>query len=178
MILSDRELRARLEDGSIGIDPLDDLEAQLQPASFDLRLGRTFRRLSERGDSGIELMAPCAELVLRPGDFALGTTYERVRVPPELAARVEGRSSFGRLGLLVHATAGFIDPGFEGEITLELANLGPRPVYLRPGSRVCQIVFHTMTSAAQRPYGPARGSKYSGQTGPTPSRLGEEEREV
>lgn len=93
MILSDRELRARLEDGSIGIEPLEDLEAQLQPASFDLRLDRTFRRLSERGDSGLQQMAAGAELVLRPGDFALSTTYERVRVPPELAARVEGAAA-------------------------------------------------------------------------------------
>lgn len=172
MILSDRDLRQRLCDRSIVVEPLADLELQLQPASIDLRLGSQFRR-AVAGE--VEEVNEGADFVLGPGEFALGTTLERVRVPPNLVARVEGRSSIGRLAILVHATAGFIDPGFEGEITLELANLGPTPASLRVGSRICQIVFHVLTSPAERPYGPARGSKYSGQTGPTPSRLAEDD---
>lgn len=173
MILSDRDLRRRLSDGSIVVDPLADLELQLQPASIDLRLGSQFRRaVMLTGE--VEEVTQGADFLLRPGEFALGTTLERVRVPHDLVARVEGRSSIGRLAILVHATAGFIDPGFEGEITLELANLGLAPVPLRVGSRICQIVFHLRTSAVERPYGPARGSKYAGQKGPTSSRLAED----
>src|SRR5690606_10251661 len=112
-----------------------------------------------------------AAFTLHPGEFALGSTVERVRVPPDLVARVEGRSSIGRIAVVVHATAGFIDPGFDGEITLELSNLGRCAVKLYPGMRISQVVFHTMTSPAERPYGPSRGSKYQGQTGPVASRL-------
>jgi dCTP deaminase len=120
-----------------------------------------------------EIVIPEGEaFVLQPGEFALGSTYERVRVPDDLVARVEGRSSIGRIAVIVHATAGFIDPGFDGEITLELSNLGRCAVKLYPGMRISQVVFHTMTSAAERPYGPARGSKYQGQRGPIASRLG------
>lgn len=169
MILSDRDLRQRLRDRSIVVEPLADLELQLQPASIDLRLGRQFRRAVRAPE--VEELSEGDDFVLGPGEFALGTTLERVHVPPDLVARVEGRSSIGRLAILVHATAGFIDPGFEGEITLELSNLGPAPASLRVGSRICQIVFHVLTSPVERPYGPARGSKYSVQTGPTPSRL-------
>nr|WP_269744692.1 dCTP deaminase [Plesiocystis pacifica] len=106
--------------------------------------------------------------------FALGTTLERVRVPADLVARVEGRSSIGRLAVVVHATAGFIDPGFEGQITLELSNLGRCAVKLYPGMRISQIVFHEMKSPAERPYGAARGSKYQGQEGPVASRIGKD----
>ena len=173
MILSDRELRHRLRDRSIVVEPLADLELQLQPASIDLRLGRQFRRVV-RASEEVEELPEGDDFILGPGEFALGTTLERVSVPTDLVARVEGRSSIGRLAILVHATAGFIDPGFEGEITLELANLGPTPASLRVGSRVCQIVFHVLTSPVERPYGPARGSKYSDQRGPTPSRLPED----
>lgn len=168
MILSDRDLRARLATGSIAIEPLADLDVQLQPASVDLRLGDSFlvgEALSRHR------LAPGERFVLAPGEFALGTTIERVTVPDDLVARVEGRSSIGRLAVIVHATAGFIDPGFRGEITLELANLGARPAVLDPGMRICQIVFQLLTSPAERPYGPRRGSKYSGQRGPTPSLL-------
>lgn len=173
MILSDRDLRHRLRDRSIVVEPLAALELQLQPASIDLRLGRQFRR-AVRVSEGVEELSEGDDFVLGPGEFALGTTLERVHVPPDLVARVEGRSSMGRLAILVHATAGFIDPGFEGEITLELSNLGPTPAPLRVGSRICQIVFHMLTSPVECPYGPARRSKYSGQTGPTPSRLEED----
>jgi len=169
--LSDRELRRRLAERSIRVEPLQDLELQLQPASIDLRLGYSFRRASSPASDKAETLGDGAEFLLGPGEFALGSMIERVRVPHDLVARVEGRSSIGRLAIIVHATAGFIDPGFDGEITLELANLGPMRTALRPGSLICQIVFHMLSSPAERPYGPARGSKYSGQTGPTPSRL-------
>ena len=186
MILSDRDLRQRLADGSIGIEPLDQPELQIQPASIDLRLDTTFvvYRLPQvacidpRDPHSVEettervVTTPETGFVLQAGAFALGSTYERVRVPADLVARVEGRSSIGRLAVVVHATAGFIDPGFEGQITLELANLGRVPVRLYPGMRISQIVFHTMTSPAERPYGAERGSKYQGQQGPIASRIG------
>jgi dCTP deaminase len=109
--------------------------------------------------------------ILHPGEFALGTTEERVRMPADLVGVVDGRSSIGRLAVVVHATAGFIDPGFEGQITLELSNIGSIPVKLYPGMRIAQIVLHVMSSPAERPYGEARGSQYSNQTGPQPSRI-------
>jgi dCTP deaminase len=185
MILSDRDLKASIASGEIGIDPLDDPELQIQPASIDLRLGSKFvvYRLphvpcidsrdpaSVSGYTEEYNIAEGEAFVLQPGEFALGSTYERVRVPDHLVARVEGRSSIGRIAIVVHATAGFIDPGFEGEITLELSNLGRCAVKLYPGMRISQVVFHTMTSPAERPYGPARGSKYQGQSGPVASRL-------
>lgn len=185
MILSDRDLRARIESGDIGIDPLDDPELQIQPASVDLRLARSFvvyqlphvPCIDARDPSsvtGYTQQIDIAEgeaFVLHPGEFALGSTVERIRVPNDLVARVEGRSSIGRLAIVVHATAGFVDPGFEGEITLELANLGRCGVKLYPGMRISQMVFHTMTSPAERPYGAARGSKYQGQVGPIASRI-------
>lgn len=185
MILSDRDLRARLRDQSIGVDPLEDPDLQIQPASIDLRLGNTFVAyklphvpcIDPRDPKSVSgytetFHIPNGEaFVLHPGEFALGSTIERVRVPPDLVARVEGRSSIGRLAIVVHATAGFIDPGFEGEITLELSNLGRCAVKLYPGMRISQVVFHTMTSPAERPYGPARGSKYQGQGGPVASRI-------
>jgi dCTP deaminase len=185
MILSDREIRSRLEQGDLVIDPLDDPELQVQPASVDLRLDKRFivYRLPhvpvidprapetlESYMSGVEI-ADGEPFVLHPGEFVLGSTIERVRIPNDLVARVEGRSSFGRLAVVVHATAGFIDPGFEGQITLELSNLGRCAVLLYPGSRISQIVFHTMTSPSERPYGKSRGSKYQGQMGPVMSRV-------
>lgn len=186
MILSDRDLQSRLETGDIIVDPIDDPELQIQPASIDLRLDSEFvvyrlphvPCLDARDPDSIEAytskirMAEGEPFVLHPGEFALGSTYERVKVPADLVARVEGRSSIGRLAVVVHATAGFIDPGFEGQITLELSNLGGCAVKLYPGMRISQIVFHTMSSAAARPYGPARGSKYQGQRGPIASRIG------
>jgi len=185
MILSDRDLRARIEQGSIGISPLDDPELQIQPASVDLRLASSFvvyqlphvPCIDARDPASVSEYVQRIDIeegegfVLQPGEFALGATLERVRVPSDLVARVEGRSSIGRIAIVVHATAGFIDPGFDGEITLELSNLGRCAVKLYPGMRISQVVFHTMTSPAERPYGIERGSKYQGQTGPVPSRL-------
>lgn len=185
MILSDRDLEARLAKGDLVVDPLDDPKVQIQPASIDLRLGNVFvvyktthvpfidpqdpetvQKYTERvtvkkGDS----------FILHPGEFALGSTIERVAIPTDLVARVEGRSSIGRLAVVVHATAGFIDPGFAGQITLELSNLGRVPVKLWPGMRISQIVLHTLTSPARRPYGKERGSKYQEQEGPVTSRI-------
>ncbi|HVL48162.1 MAG TPA: dCTP deaminase [Candidatus Thermoplasmatota archaeon] len=184
MILSDRDLKARLAAGDLVVDPLDDPDLQIQPASIDLRLGNdflTFRPphvayIDPRTKSAEDITEPLhvadgGQFILQPGEFALGTTYERVRVPADLVARVEGRSSLGRLAVVVHATAGFIDPGFEGHITLELSNLGRIAVALAPKMRVAQVVLHALSSPAERPYGEARGSKYQGQRGPVASRI-------
>lgn len=185
MILSDRDLKARLAAGDLVVKPFENPEIQIQPASIDLRLDNhfiTYRlpHVPVLDPNDNELLANITEthevkdgdaFILHPGEFALGSTVEWVRIPHDLVARVEGRSSIGRLAIVVHATAGFIDPGFEGQITLELSNLGRVPVKLYPGMRISQIVLHTMTSAAERPYGPARGSKYFGQQGPVTSRI-------
>jgi dCTP deaminase len=112
------------------------------------------------------------EFILHPGDFVLGTTTERVEIPPDLIAHVQGRSSLGRLAVVVHATAGIVDPGYEGQITLELSNLGTAPVALSPGMRVSQLIFTELSSPAERPYGSDRDSKYQGQSGPQASRIG------
>ncbi len=168
------------------VDPLLDAEVQIQPASIDLRLAATFivYRLPDqacidpRDDESVSRytqevrIAEGSSFVLHPGEFALGSTIERVAVPPDLVARVDGRSSIGRLAVVVHATAGFIDPGFDGRITLELSNLGRVAVKLYPGMRISQVIFHQLSSEAERPYGPARGSKYAGQTGAETSRIG------
>jgi dCTP deaminase len=185
MILSDRDIRARLAAGDLEIGPLSDEKLQVQPASVDLRLGREFlvyhaariSCLDPRDPSSIAaamdrvLVEGDAAFVLHPGEFALGTTEERVKVPDDLVGVVDGRSSIGRLAVVVHATAGFIDPGFKGQITLELSNIGSIPVKLYPGMRVAQIVLHQLSSPAERPYGAARGSQYDNQTGPQPSRI-------
>lgn len=185
MILSDRDILARLRQGDLVVDPLDDPDVQVQPASIDLRLGDeflVFRHphipfIDTRG-ANVEdytekiVIAPGSAFMLHPGEFVLGTTYERVRVPHDLVAKVEGRSSLGRLAVVVHATAGFVDPGFDGHITLELSNLGRVPVALHPRMRVSQIALHRMSGPADRPYGhPSRGSKYQGQRGPVSSRI-------
>jgi dCTP deaminase len=183
VILSDRDLRERLARGDLAVEPLEDAELQIQPASIDLRLDRTFvafrasrlpcldpRAMPTDATERIEV-ADGEAFVLHPGDFVLGSTIERVKIPADLVARVEGRSSLGRLAIVVHATAGFIDPGFEGQITLELSNLGRTAVKLYPGMRISQIVLHEMKSPAERPYGSGRGSKYQGQSGPVASRI-------
>jgi len=183
VILSDRDLRERLAQGDLVVAPLADPDLQIQPASIDLRLDSSFvvfcasrlacidpRDIPPDATERIEVTAG-EPFVLHPGDFVLANTIERVRIPSDLVARVEGRSSLGRLAIVVHATAGFIDPGFEGQITLELSNLGRTAVKLYPGMRISQIVLQEMKSAAERPYGHARGSKYQGQTGPVVSRI-------
>jgi dCTP deaminase len=186
MILSDRDILARLEEGDLVVDPIDDLDTQIQPASIDLRLGEAFlefqrtniscihpNREEEVGDYVRETrVEEGGEFILHPGDFVLGTTKERVEIPADLIAHVQGRSSLGRLAVVIHATAGVVDPGYEGQITLELSNLGTAPVALSPGMRVSQLIFTELSSAAERPYGAERGSKYQGQSGPQASRLG------
>ena len=186
MILSDTDLLSRLRDGDLVVEPLDDIDLQVQPASIDVRLGREFLEFQRANIPCIHpnseaevdeyvtetVVEEGDEFILHPGDFVLGTTKERVEVPPDLVAQVEGRSSLGRLAVVVHATAGFIDPGFRGKITLELSNLGTAPVALTPGMRISQLVFTEMKSPSTRPYGAERGSKYQDQAGPQASRIG------
>ncbi|KAB1197106.1 MULTISPECIES: dCTP deaminase [Haloferax] len=186
MILSDADILARLERGDLVVDPIDDIDMQVQPASVDLRLGTEFLEFQRTNISCIhpnredEVTKYVREthvdegddFILHPGDFVLGTTKERVEIPPDLLATVEGRSSLGRLAVVIHATAGIVDPGYEGQITLELSNLGTAPVALQPGMRISQLVFTEMKSPAERPYGAERGSKYQGQRGPQASRIG------
>jgi len=185
-ILSDADIKKYLKEGKITIDPLEDIERQVQPSSVDLRIGSEFKGFkiikkpfidpkdSEDLDSYMDSMhiEDGESFIIHPNEFALATTYETVKVPDDLVARVEGRSSMGRLGITMHVTAGYIDPGFEGKITLEISNIGKMPVALYPGQRACQIVFETMTSPAEKPYGhPERDSKYMGQTRPESSRI-------
>jgi dCTP deaminase len=185
MILSDRDIKERIARGDLVIGPLSDEALQIQPASVDLRLGHEFLVYHAARVSCLDPREPDSiaaamdsvlvegdrAFILHPGEFALGTTEERVRMPVDLVGMVDGRSSIGRLAVVVHATAGFIDPGFEGQITLELSNIGAIPVKLYPGMRIAQIVLHQMTSPADHPYGLARGSNYNNQIGPQPSRI-------
>ncbi|MBF4468282.1 MAG: dCTP deaminase [Methanobrevibacter arboriphilus] len=185
-ILSDKDIKEYLKEGKISIDPLEDFEKQIQPSSVDLRIGNEFKGFKiikkpfidpkdpEDLDSYMDSMhiKEGESFIIHPNEFALATTYETVKIPDNLVARVEGRSSMGRLGITMHVTAGYIDPGFEGKITLEISNIGKMPVALYPGQRACQIVFETMTSSAEKPYGhPERDSKYMGQTRPESSRI-------
>ncbi|QLG28756.1 dCTP deaminase [Halorarum halophilum] len=188
MILADTDILARLRDGDLVVDPLDDVDTQVQPASVDLRLGPEFlefRRTNipcihpnderEVDEYVTETHVPEGDdFILHPGDFVLGTTKETVEIPDDLVAHVEGRSSLGRLAIVVHATAGLCDPGYRGQITLELSNLGNAPVALSPGMRVSQLTFTELKSPADRPYGSERGSKYQGQSGPQASRIGDD----
>ncbi|HEY1969505.1 MAG TPA: dCTP deaminase [Pseudonocardia sp.] len=181
MLLSDRDLRKELDSGRLVLDPWE--PAMLQPSSIDVRLDRHFRVFQnsrythidprERQD---ELTTPVEALddepfVLHPGEFVLGSTFELVGLPDDLAGRLEGKSSLGRLGLLTHSTAGFIDPGFSGHITLELSNVANLPITLWPGMKIGQLCLFRLSSPAENPYGSARaGSRYQDQRGPTPSR--------
>ena len=181
MLLSDRDLRAELAAGRLGIDPFDD--ALVQPSSVDVRLDSLFRVFNntrythidpaQRQDDLTSLVEPedGEPFVLHPGEFVLGSTLEVVSIPDDLAARLEGKSSLGRLGLLIHSTAGFIDPGFDGHVTLELSNVANLPITIYPGMKIGQLSFVQMSEPAETPYGSgALGSKYQGQRGPTPSR--------
>ena len=181
MLLSDRDLRAELGAGRLCVDPYE--EAMLQPSSIDVRLDRFFRVFDNTRYTHIDPSVRQDELtslveangdepfVLHPGEFVLGSTFERVALPDDLAGRLEGKSSLGRLGLLTHSTAGFIDPGFTGHITLELSNVANLPITLWPGMKIGQLCLFRLSSPAEHPYGSARaGSRYQGQRGPTPSR--------
>jgi dCTP deaminase len=180
-VLSDGSIRKLIADGRVTIDPWDD--AMVQPASVDLRLGPSFRVFHNFRVESIDLaepptnltehvrIAPDEAFVIHPGEFVLGRTEERVALPDDLVARIEGKSSLGRLGLIVHATAGFVDPGFEGTLTLEITNLTRVPIKLWAGKPIAQLSFMTLDAPAQRPYGhPELGSHYHGQVDATESR--------
>jgi len=181
VLLSDQHLSKELESGRLGIEPYD--PEMLQPSSIDVRLDRFFRVFDnsrythidpqQQQDELTTLVEPVDDepFVLHPGEFVLGSTFEKVSLPDDLAGRLEGKSSLGRLGLLTHSTAGFIDPGFSGHITLELSNVANLPITLWPGMKIGQLCLFQLTSAAENPYGSAKaGSRYQGQRGPTPSR--------
>ena len=181
MLLSDRDILIEIEQGRIALDPYE--AAMIQPSSIDFRLDRYFRVFenhryphidpaADQSDLTREVVAEGEEpFILHPGEFALGSIYEVVTLPDDVAARVEGKSSLGRLGLLTHATAGFIDPGFSGHVTLELSNVATLPIKLWPGMKIGQLCFFRLSSPAEHPYGSAvHGSHYQGQRGPTPSR--------
>ena len=181
MLLSDRDIAKLCASGEIEIDPYD--PQMIQPASIDVRLDRYFRLFDNHKYSVIDPALPqddlthlvdvgqSAPFVLHPGEFVLGSTLERVRLAENLAARLEGKSSLGRLGLLTHSTAGFIDPGFNGHVTLELSNTATMPILLYPGMKIGQLCFFQLSSSAEKPYGSReRGSRYQGQRGPTASR--------
>jgi dCTP deaminase len=181
MVLSDRTIRRLLEEGQIGIDPYD--EELLQPSSVDVRVDRFFRVFHNARYPYIDVKQPMEDLtelveveedepfILHPGEFVLGSTLERITLPDDLVARLEGKSSLGRLGLLIHSTAGFIDPGWDGHVTLELSNVANLPITIYYGMKIGQLSFVQLSEPAERPYGTGvLGSKYQGQEGPTPSR--------
>ncbi len=180
MILSDRTIREELAAGRIEIDPLD--ESCIQPSSVDLHIDGLFRVFRNHTMTHIDVKQDLSELtelveigddeafILHPGEFVLGSTSERVKLPNDLVARLEGKSSLGRLGLLIHSTAGFVDAGWDGQLTLELSNVANLPITLYPGMKIGQISFLRMSTEADNPYGSsAVGSKYQGQRGPIPS---------
>ena len=184
MILSDRSLREEIAAGRIVIDPFDD--SCVQPSSIDLRLDHRFLVFRNHTMGHIDVRTDLSALteqvevsdddpfILHPGEFVLGSTSERVAVPDDLVARLEGKSSLGRLGLLIHSTAGYVDAGWDGQLTLELSNVASLPITLYSGMKVGQISFMRMTTPADRPYGSSElGSKYRGQDGPRPSRYWE-----
>ncbi len=181
MILSDRSIKEQIENGRIVIEPFD--PALVQPASIDVRLDSKFLVFRNTKRAYIDVKEPAEDLMelievgpnepmfLHPREFILGSTLERIQMPDDIVARLEGRSSLGRLGVVIHSTAGFVDPSFHGHVTLEISNLANLPIALYPGMRIGQLSFLAMTTPADRPYGPGRGSKYSGQHLPTASRL-------
>jgi dCTP deaminase len=181
MLLSDRDIRAEVDAGRVVLDPYD--AAMVQPSSVDVRLDRFFRVFENHRYPHIDPSSEQPDLtrlvettgeepfVLHPGEFVLASTFEVVTLPDDVAARLEGKSSLGRLGLLTHSTAGFIDPGFSGHVTLELSNVATLPIMLWPGMKIGQLCFFRLSSPSEHPYGSARyGSRYQGQRGPTPSR--------
>ncbi len=187
MILSDRDIKAKIAAGELQVtSPLEDHMHNIHASSMDLRLGKFFKVYEHtkaavldpiKTDSFkditklIEITEPGEPFIVHPGDFVLGVTIEKIKLPDDMVARVEGRSSLGRLGIIVHSTAGFIDAGFEGTITLEITNINRVPVALYPGMRVCQLAFEEMSSPAEVPYNMKKSAKYQGQELPEESRL-------
>jgi len=184
MILSDRTIREQIAAGRIVIDPFD--AACVQPSSVDLHVDRQFRVFRNNRYGHIDVKQEMAELtelvevapeepfMLHPGEFVLGSTLERVVVPDDLVASLEGKSTLGRLGLLIHSTAGYVDPGWDGYLTLELSNVPNLPITIYPGMKIGQISFFQLTTAAETPYGSKGRNKYQGQRGPTASRFFED----
>ncbi len=181
MLLSDRDIRAEVDAGRVGVEPFD--AAMVQPSSVDVRLDRFFRVFENHRYPHIDPSVEQPDLtrmveansdepfILHPGEFALASTYEVITLPDDVAGRLEGKSSLGRLGLLTHSTAGFIDPGFSGHVTLELSNVATLPIKLWPGMKIGQLCLFRLSSPAEHPYGSqVYGSRYQGQRGPTPSR--------
>ena len=181
MLLSDRDIKAVIDSGRVRLEPYD--EAMVQPSSIDVRLDKYFRLFDNHKYPFIDPAEDQPDLtrlievehdepfVLHPGEFVLGSTFEVVTLPDDVAARLEGKSSLGRLGLLTHSTAGFVDPGFSGHVTLELSNVATLPIKLWPGMKVGQLCFFGLSSPTENPYGSAKhGSRYQGQRGPTASR--------
>jgi dCTP deaminase len=181
MLLSDRDIRAEIAAGRVAVEPF--AESMVQPSSVDVRLDRFFRVFENHKYSVIDpsieqseltrevVVEPSEHFILHPGEFVLASTYEIITLPDDIAGRLEGKSSLGRLGLLTHSTAGFIDPGFSGHITLELSNVANLPVKLFPGMKIGQLCLIKLSSPAEHPYGSAvYASRYQGQRGPTASR--------
>ncbi len=182
MVLSDRTIRAEIEAGRIEIDPYD--ASMIQPSSIDVRVDRKFRVFHNARHPFIDVRKPMEDLtelvvaegdrpfILHPGEFVLGQTLERVTLPDDLVARLEGKSSLGRLGLLIHSTAGFVDSGFSGNLTLELSNVANLPITIYHGMPIGQMSFMRMDGPVETPYGSREtSSKYQGQAEPTPSRF-------
>ena len=188
MVLSDRDIKKALKSGRIGIVPSPDLKSQLGSCSIDLRLGNTFRIFDHSRNAYIdpskkdysneitkEVKVKKGEnFMIQPGDFVLAVTLERVKIAHDLMGRLEGRSSLGRLGIVVHSTASVFDPGWDGKCVLELGNLGRMAVKLTPGMRICAMTFEELTSAAEVPYAKKKQAKYKIQDGPNESRIHEE----
>ncbi len=189
MILSDTDIQRSIESGRVGIEGMvGNASSHIHASSMDLHLGSVFKLYehskfalldpknpeSFKGNTRTVQVEAGEPFIVQPGEFVLGVTMEKITVPDDLVVRVEGRSSLGRLGIIVHSTAGFVDPGFSGTITLEISNLNRLPVALYPGMRVCQVAFEEMSSPAARPYHKKPGSKYQGQSLPEESRLSDD----
>ena len=180
-VFSDISIKRAIAEGRVAVVPYD--ENLVQPSSIDIRLGNSFRVFRNHTSTCIDPKQPAQHLtdeiivndengfIVHPGEFVLGTTLEHISLPADIVARLEGKSSLGRLGLLVHATAGYIDPGFSGQVTLEISNIANLPIRLYPNMRIGQISLHALTEAAEKPYGAQGVGKYQGQTGPTDSRI-------
>ncbi len=188
MILSDRDIKKALKEKRIIVKPTPNLTEQLGSSSLDLRLGYYFRIFKHRRKPYLDPLDPDTmkdmteeikiskqePYVIQPGEFCLASILEWVELPDDIAARIDGRSSLGRLGLVIHSTAGHIDPGFKGAITMELSNIGMMPILLYPKMRICQLVFEPLSTPADMPYGKKPGAKYAGRNTPGETRLGEE----
>lgn len=185
MILSDKDIKQKLENGEIKISPVPDLDEALGTVSLDLRLGHEFivYRTSARpyidtkdvgtfqGLTDLVTKKSGESFVIHPGEFVLGATFEVVEIPGDLAARLEGKSSLGRLGIVIHSTAGKVDPGFKGRLVLEISNIGTLPIMLYPEMRICQLLFEQVSSAVEKTYRERKGSKYKDQTMPVGSKI-------